>query len=174
MPVIALTTDTSALTALGNDYGFDRVFARQVEALGGSEDVALGITTSGRSPNVIAALELARARGLVTIALTGRDGGPTGAIADVHLNVPHDSTARIQEAQLTLLHVVCALVEREMSVKEAAAATNADLAIVADIERKLLRAEYKRRQAPPGVKLGARNFGRDRRYPITNAFHTSG
>jgi NAD+ synthase len=66
-----------------------------------------------------------------------------------------------------------ALVEKEMSVKEAAAATNADIAIVADIERKLLRAEYKRRQAPPGVKLGTRNFGRDRRYPITNAFHTS-
>ena len=76
---------------------------------------------------------------------------------------PYDLLDRILEA----------LVEKEMSVKEAAAATNADLAIVADIEKKLLRAEYKRRQAPPGVKLGTRNFGRDRRYPITNGFHTS-
>jgi D-sedoheptulose 7-phosphate isomerase len=111
LPALALTTDTSILTAIGNDYGFDRVFARQVEALGQAGDVAMAISTSGASPNVIAAVRAARERGLVTIGLTGRDGGALGREVDVHVNVPHDSTARVQEAQLAVLHVICHLVE---------------------------------------------------------------
>jgi D-sedoheptulose 7-phosphate isomerase len=113
-PALALTTDTSALTAIGNDYGFDRVFARQVEAHGRPGDVLVGISTSGGSTNVLAADETAKARGLVTIGLTGRDGGALGRAVDVHLNVPSPSTARTQEVHITLLHVLCDLVEREL------------------------------------------------------------
>jgi D-sedoheptulose 7-phosphate isomerase len=113
-PALALTTDTSALTAVGNDYGFDRVFARQVEAHGQPGDVLIGISTSGGSPNVLAAVETAKARGLVTIGLTGRDGGALGRAVDVHLNVPSPSTARTQEVHITLLHVLCDLVEQEL------------------------------------------------------------
>ena len=108
---IALTTDTSILTAIGNDYAFDRVFARQIEGLGESGDVAIGITTSGGSKNVVEALTMAKDRGLTTVAVTGRDGGEAGRIADVHLNVPDRSTARVQEVHRTLLHVICELVE---------------------------------------------------------------
>jgi D-sedoheptulose 7-phosphate isomerase len=113
-PALALTTDTSALTAIGNDYGFDRVFARQVEAHGQPGDVLIGISTSGGSPNVLAAVETAQARGLVTIGLTGRDGGALGRAVDVHLNVPSRSAARTQEVHITLLHVLCDLVEQEL------------------------------------------------------------
>ncbi len=113
-PALALTVDSSVLTAVGNDYGFDRVFARQVEAHGQAGDVLVAISTSGASPNVLRAVEAARARGLVTIGLTGRDGGELGRVADVHLNVPSSSTPRIQEAHATLLHVLCELVEREL------------------------------------------------------------
>jgi D-sedoheptulose 7-phosphate isomerase len=108
---IALTTDTSILTAVANDYGFDRVFARQVEALGERGDVAIGITTSGESKNIVEAFAAARARGLTTVAVTGRDGGDAGKMADVHLNVADRSTARVQEVHRTLLHVICQLVE---------------------------------------------------------------
>jgi D-sedoheptulose 7-phosphate isomerase len=113
-PAIALTTDSSALTAIGNDYGFDRVFARQVEALGRKGDVAIGISTSGKSPNVLRALEAAKAGGLVTVALTGR-GGEAGPIASHHVAVQEDRTARVQEVHATLLHVICELVESELS-----------------------------------------------------------
>jgi len=113
-PAIALSTDTSILTALGNDYGFDRVFARQVEAHGQPGDIALGITTSGNSPNVLRALEEANRRGLVTIALTGR-GGEAGALAAIHLGVDDDRTPRIQEVHITLLHILCELVEEELN-----------------------------------------------------------
>jgi D-sedoheptulose 7-phosphate isomerase len=115
LAAVALTTDASVLTSVGNDYGFDRVFARQVEGLGRRGDVAFGITTSGRSANIVAALASARERGLRTIALTGRDGGPAGQAADVHVNVPSDSTARVQEVHRTLLHAICALVEKAMA-----------------------------------------------------------
>jgi D-sedoheptulose 7-phosphate isomerase len=111
LAAIALTTDTSSLTAIANDYGYERVFARQVEALGRAGDVAIGISTSGRSPNVVAALRAARAGGLVTVALTGCDGGAAGASADIHVNVPAASTARVQEVHATILHVICELVE---------------------------------------------------------------
>jgi D-sedoheptulose 7-phosphate isomerase len=113
-PAIALTTDTSALTAIGNDFGFDRVFARQLEALGRNGDVAIGITTSGNSPNVLRALETANDRGLITVALTGR-GGDAGKIASVHVRVDEERTARVQEVHATLLHVICELVEKELS-----------------------------------------------------------
>ena len=112
-PAIALTTDTSALTAIGNDYGFDRVFARQIEALGKAGDVAIGITTSGNSPNVLRALEAANERGLTTVALTGR-GGEAGKLAAHHIAVAEDRTARVQEVHATVLHVICELVEMEL------------------------------------------------------------
>jgi D-sedoheptulose 7-phosphate isomerase len=111
---IALTTDTSVLTSVSNDYGFERVFARQVEALGRRGDVALGISTSGESPNVLRAFEAAGAAGLTRIALTGRDGGALGRGADIHVNVPEPSTARVQEVHRTILHAICDLVERDL------------------------------------------------------------
>jgi phosphoheptose isomerase len=114
MAAIALTTDTSILTAVANDYDFTMVFARQVEALGRPGDVLLGISTSGGSVNVVAAFAAAKAGGLTTVALTGRDGGSVGAAADIHVNVPAAATARVQEVHRTLLHAVCALIEREL------------------------------------------------------------
>jgi D-sedoheptulose 7-phosphate isomerase len=108
---VALTADTSLLTSVANDYGFERVFARQVEALGAAGDVAVGISTSGTSANVVAALEAARGRGVQTIALTGRDGGAAGRLADVHINVPDACTARVQEVHITLIHAICEIVE---------------------------------------------------------------
>jgi D-sedoheptulose 7-phosphate isomerase len=112
---LALTTDTSVLTAISNDDGYERVFARQIEGLGRAGDVAFGISTSGRSPSVVLALDAARQQGLKTIALTGRDGGQIGRGADVHVNVPSESAARAQEVHRTLLHVICDLVERELA-----------------------------------------------------------
>jgi phosphoheptose isomerase len=112
LAAVALTTDTSVMTSVANDYGFERVFARQIEALGRPGDVALGISTSGASPNVVAAFASARGRGMKTIALTGRDGGAAGRSADIHVNVPSDSTPRVQEVHRTLLHVICDLVEK--------------------------------------------------------------
>jgi D-sedoheptulose 7-phosphate isomerase len=114
MAAIALTTDTSVLTSVANDDAFDRVFVRQIEALGRAGDVALGISTSGASPNVVAGLEVARQRGLGTIALTGRDGGACGRAAEIHLNVPSTSTPRVQEVHRTLLHAICELVESDL------------------------------------------------------------
>lgn len=111
MAAIALTTDTSILTSIANDYSFKQVFARQVEALGQGGDVAFGISTSGESPNVVIALQVARARGLKTIAMTGRDGGDVGRAADIHVNVPDQSTARVQEVHRTLIHVMCEVIE---------------------------------------------------------------
>lgn len=113
-PALALTTDTSILTAVGNDYGFERIFARQVEAHGLRGDVLVGISTSGNSKDVLAAVETARGRGLVTVGLTGCDGGALGRAADVHVNVASASTARTQEAHCTILHVICDLLEREL------------------------------------------------------------
>jgi D-sedoheptulose 7-phosphate isomerase len=111
LAAIALTTDTSVLTSIANDYAFDQVFARQIEALGKAGDVVLGISTSGGSANVVAALAAARRLGLRTIALTGCDGGEVGRAAEIHVNVPSPSTARVQEVHRTLLHAICELVE---------------------------------------------------------------
>ncbi len=114
LAAIALSTDTSILTSIGNDYSYDRVFVRQIEALGRPGDVAIGITTSGNSPNVVAALTAARAQGLKTVALTGRDGGGAGRAADIHLNVPVASVARAQEAHRTIMHAICELLEQSI------------------------------------------------------------
>jgi D-sedoheptulose 7-phosphate isomerase len=112
MAAIALTTDSSVLTASGNDYGFHTVFARQVAGLGRPGDVFLGISTSGRSPNVIAALDEARARGLVTMGFCGADPADMGARCDLVLAVPSQSTPIIQQLHIIAAHIVCALVER--------------------------------------------------------------
>jgi len=113
-PAIALTADTSVLTAIGNDYGFDEVFARQMRALGRKGDIAVAISTSGNSPNVLAAADVALEAGLVTIGLTGRDGGKLGAKVRYHLNVPHSLAARIQEVHIMIGHILCELVEANL------------------------------------------------------------
>jgi len=111
LPALALTTDPSIVTAVGNDFGFEAIFRRQVEAHGRPGDVAIGITTSGQSPNVIEALRLARARGLVTVGLTGRGGGKVAPLVDHLIDVPHHDTARIQEVHAMVVHVLCQIVE---------------------------------------------------------------
>ena len=111
LPAIALTTDSSILTAIGNDYGYDRVFARQVEALGVAGDVLVAISTSGNSPNVVAAIEAARGQGLATIGFTGQGGGRMAALCDVCIRIPSTSTPRIQEGHEVLGHALCALIE---------------------------------------------------------------
>ena len=112
LAAIALSTDTSVLTAIGNDEGYERVFTRQIEALGRDGDVIVAITTSGLSPNIVDALEAVKKRGLRTIGITGRDGGHVARLVDIHVNVPSESTPRVQEVQRTLLHAICDLVER--------------------------------------------------------------
>jgi D-sedoheptulose 7-phosphate isomerase len=114
LAAIALTADSSVVTAVANDYGYEHVFTRQIEALGQPGDVAFGISTSGRSRNVEAALQSAKRCGMLTIALTGRDGGRMGAEADHHLNVNESSTARVQEVHRTILHVLCSLIEQSV------------------------------------------------------------
>jgi D-sedoheptulose 7-phosphate isomerase len=114
MPAISLTVDTSALTAIANDYDYDRVFSKQVEALGVAGDVLLGISTSGNSKNVVKAMEAAQAKGLVVIALTGRDGGAMAKMLrqqDYHLNVAHPRTMRVQEIHLLVIHCLCEVVD---------------------------------------------------------------
>lgn len=114
LPAVALSTDTSILTAVGNDYGFDAVFSRQVEALAVKGDVVVGISTSGNSPNVRSALQLARERGCVTIGLLGKDGGSIKECCDIPLIVPSDDTPRIQEGHITIIHIICDLVEKKL------------------------------------------------------------
>ncbi len=114
MPAVALTVDTSALTALANDYDWDRVFAKQVEALGQAGDVLLAISTSGNSKNVVEAVRAAQSKGLVVIALTGRDGGAMAKMLtakDFHLNVAHPRTMRVQEIHLLAIHCLCEVVD---------------------------------------------------------------
>jgi D-sedoheptulose 7-phosphate isomerase len=113
---IALTTDTSALTAIGNDLGFERLFARQIEAIGRRGDLAIGITTSGKSPNVVAGLKSAKAMGLAAAALTGRDGGAVKGLADPCLIVPSQTTARIQEMHILLGQMLCGALEAELGL----------------------------------------------------------
>jgi len=115
LPAIALTTDSSALTAIANDYGYDEVFARQVRALGRAGDVAIGISTSGRSPSVLGAVDAARAAGLTTIGLTGGDGGELASRVDVSVRVSASTLSfRIQETHILIGHVLCELVERRL------------------------------------------------------------
>ena len=114
-PALALTESGSTLTAAGNDYGFDRVFARQVQALGDRGDVLIVFSTSGQSPSVVRALEQASSSGLQSIAFLGRDGGPARALATLEITVPSDSTARIQEAHALLIHALCEAIEQRLS-----------------------------------------------------------
>ena len=114
LSAIALTTDTSILTALGNDYGYDFVFSRQVEGLAVTGDLLVGISTSGNSRNVIVAAESARSKGIRSIGLLGRDGGALASRVDIPVIVPHTVTARIQEAHIFIIHFWCALIEREL------------------------------------------------------------
>lgn len=114
LPCIALTTDTSNLTAIGNDFGFREVFARQIEALGRPGDVFIGISTSGNSENIIAAVEEAKRQEMITIGLLGRDGGKLAAMVDHAVIVPHDVTARIQEAHIFILHYWAECIERSI------------------------------------------------------------
>lgn len=117
LPAIALTTDTSILTAIGNDYGFERVFARQVEALGRANDVAIGISTSGNSSNVLAGLKQAAKQKLKTIGLAGNDGGALSKCVDIPIVVSSANTARVQECHITIGHILCELAEAELSRK---------------------------------------------------------
>lgn len=112
LPAIALTTDTSIITAIGNDYGYEKVFARQVQALGRAGDVLIGISTSGKSPNVLLALREARAMGLVCIGFTGGQDGPMRELCDHLLTSPSAKTPKIQEGHITLAHIVCGLIEK--------------------------------------------------------------
>jgi len=112
LPAISLTTNTSILTALANDYGYEIVFAKQVEALGEKNDVVIGISTSGKAKNVVAGIKQARKMGLKTVALTGADGGELAKLADVSLLVHSSVTARIQEAHITIGHILCEMVEQ--------------------------------------------------------------
>jgi len=114
LAAIALTTDTSILTSIGNDYGFEQVFVRQIRALGGSGDVAIAISTSGNSRNVLLATQAASEMGFVTVGLTGCDGGRLGEIVQHHLNVPHCLTSRVQEVHIMIGHLLCELVEKHM------------------------------------------------------------
>lgn len=113
---LALTTDSSAITAGGNDMGFDQIFARQIDALGKSGDIAIGISTSGNSANVLEALKTARAKGLKTIGLSGRDGGKMVDLCDCLLVVPSNTTARIQEMHITLGQMLCGALEQELGL----------------------------------------------------------
>ncbi|NLA40191.1 MAG: D-sedoheptulose 7-phosphate isomerase [Smithella sp.] len=117
LPAVALTTDTSIITSIGNDYDFSEIFAKQIRALGQAGDVAWGISTSGNSPNVLKGLETAKKMELVTLALTGKDGGPIAAMADLSLNVSSGSTARVQETHITIGHAICELVDIKLFQK---------------------------------------------------------
>jgi D-sedoheptulose 7-phosphate isomerase len=112
-PAIALTTNTSVITAIANDYGYESVFSRQIEALGCKNDIAIGISTSGKAKNVAAAIRQAKKMGIKTVALTGGDGGDLAKLADVSLVVPSMVTARIQEAHITIGHIICEIIEDE-------------------------------------------------------------
>ncbi|KRE72872.1 phosphoheptose isomerase [Paenibacillus sp. Soil750] len=114
LPCIALTTDSSILTAIGNDYGYEQLFARQIQANGQRGDIFIGISTSGNSPNVIRGLEMCRAMGITTIGLTGESGGRMAALCDICIRIPSQETPRIQEAHILLGHILCAIVEESI------------------------------------------------------------
>ena len=114
LAAIALSSDTSILTSVGNDYGYERVFARQIEALGQAGDIAIGISTSGNSPSVLGALDVARSKGLYTVGFTGESGGKMNGRAETLFRVPSRQTPRIQETHILLGHILCELVDREL------------------------------------------------------------
>jgi len=115
LPAIALTTNTSSLTAIGNDYGFERVFERQVQALCSEKDVVIGISTSGNSPNVLLGMKAAKKKGAITVGLTGRKGGRLSKSVDLAIRVPSDSTPRIQESHILIGHILSELAETGLS-----------------------------------------------------------
>jgi len=114
IPSLALTTDTSCLTAIGNDYGYEKIFSRQLEGMGQSGDIFIGISTSGNSKNIINAFISAKEKGITTVALVGRDGGEMAKMADIALVVPSDSTPRIQESHILIGHIICDIIEKEI------------------------------------------------------------
>jgi len=114
LPAFALTTDTSVLTAIGNDYGYEHLFARQIAGVGIAGDVFFGISTSGHSPNILNALRVAREKELITIGFTGKSGGEMPDLCDYCLHVPSDSTPRIQEGHIVMGHIICCLIEQQM------------------------------------------------------------
>jgi len=114
LPAVALSTDTSILTSVGNDYGFENIFSRQVEAIGKRGDVFLGISTSGNSENIVRAVQKASSMGITTIALTGEGGGKLRDMVDILIAIPSSSTPRIQELHITVGHIICELVEQSM------------------------------------------------------------
>jgi D-sedoheptulose 7-phosphate isomerase len=112
LPALALTTDTSIITSIGNDYDYSEIFSKQIKALGSEGDIAIGISTSGNSPNIIKAIEAAKAQGILTVGFTGKDGGKVAGMVDMLFNVESKTTARIQETHITLGHVICELVDQ--------------------------------------------------------------
>lgn len=114
LPAIALTTDSSILTAVGNDYGFDTIFSRQIEALAAPGDVVIGISTSGNSANVLRGINRAREMGCRTVGLSGRDGGALSVAVDLALTIPHAETARVQEGHILTIHIICDLLEERL------------------------------------------------------------
>ena len=114
LPAIALTTDTSVLTSVGNDFGFENVFSRQLKALGNEGDVFIGLSTSGNSQNIIDALNVCKEKNILTIVLTGSSGGKMKDMADICLKVPSDDTPRIQEVHILIAHIICGIVEEEL------------------------------------------------------------
>ena len=114
LPSIALTTDSSVLTAIGNDYGYEMLFARQVQAMGNEGDIFIGISTSGNSPNILRALEECKKKGIVSIGLTGLSGGKMAGLCDHCIKVPSNETPRIQEAHILIGHILCCIVEEEL------------------------------------------------------------
>jgi len=117
LPAIALTTDTSVLTAIGNDYSFNRVFSRQINSFGNKGDIFLALSTSGNSVNIIEALNECRTRGITTIGFTGSSGGKMNGLCDIHLKVPSDETPRIQEMHILIAHIICGIVEETLFKK---------------------------------------------------------
>lgn len=114
IPSIALTTDTSNLTAIGNDYGYDQVFSRQMEGMGNEGDLFIGISTSGNSENIVKAINAAKVKGVKTVALVGRDGGEMAKLADYAIVVPSNATPRIQESHILIGHMICDIIEKEL------------------------------------------------------------
>jgi len=114
IPSLSLTTDTSNLTAIGNDYGYDKVFSRQLEGMGQDGDIFIGISTSGNSANIINAFKSAKEKNIATVALVGKDGGEMAKLADIALVVPSDSTPRIQESHILIGHILCDIIEKEI------------------------------------------------------------
>ena len=114
IPSLSLTTDTSNLTAIGNDYGYDYVFSRQLEGMGQAGDIFIGISTSGNSVNLLKAFESAKKKNIMTVALTGRDGGKMAQLADIALIIPSNSTPRIQESHILIGHILCDIIEKEI------------------------------------------------------------